>query len=127
MGIEDVDPGSIPPTVSSPVIWTKGKVNLHDSEKNPAKPKITLLRLGRRPVGEGALVMTGGPGGDAADGRFRRAEVGLCIMWLRLPLISSDPHRPCYLRLRPLSPFPSRNGPGERKKQRGWGGLVAFV
>lgn len=26
--------------------------------------------------------MTGGPGGGGADGSFRRAEVGLCIMWL---------------------------------------------
>lgn len=30
----------------------------------------------------------------------------------RLPLISSEPHRPCYLRLRlGLSPFPSWNSP----------------
>lgn len=89
MSIEDVErghaaprPGIDPPTVSSPVIWTQGKVNLHDSEKSPAKPQITLLHVGLHPIGKGALVMTGGPGGDGADRGFRRDEVALCIMWL---------------------------------------------
>lgn len=102
-----------PPTVSSPVIWTKGKVNL-PIPRNPAKPQITLLHLGLRPIGKGALVVTGGPVGTGADGRFRRLEVGLCIMWLAiavtvsllsLPLWGSDPHRSSYLRVR-LSFFP---------------------
>lgn len=88
-----------PRTVSSPVIWTIGKVNLA-IPRNPAKPQITLLHLGLRPIAKGALVVTGGPVGTGADGRFRRLEVGLCIMWpaiavtvsvLSLPLRGSDP------------------------------------
>lgn len=109
-----------PPTVSSPVIWTKGKVNL-PIPRNSAKPQITLLHLGLRPIGKGALVVTGGPVGTGADGRFRRLEVGLCIMWLAvavtvsllsLPLRGSDPHRPLICGLGLVSPpFPSRNRP----------------
>lgn len=112
-----IDP---PPTVSSPVIWTKGKVNL-PIPRNPAKPQITLLHLGLCPIGKGALVVTGGPVGTGADGRFRRLEVGLCIMWLAnavtvsllsLPLRGSDPHCPCYLQVElRFSPLPSRNCP----------------
>lgn len=109
-----------PPTVSSPVIWTKGKVNL-PIPRNPAKPQITLLHLGLHPIGKGALVVTGGPVGTGADGRFRRLKVGLCIMWLAiavtvsllsLPLRGSDPHHPSYLQvgLR-FFPLPSRNRP----------------
>lgn len=87
--------------------------------ENPAKAQITLLCLGLRPVGKVALVVTGGPVGNGADGRFRRLEVSLCIMWpavavtvslLSLPLSGSDPRRRSYLRVRPgFSPFPSRN------------------
>lgn len=59
--------------------------------------------------------------GIGADGRFRRPEVGLCIMWLAiavtvsllsLPLRGSDPHYFSYLRLRlNFSLFSSRNHP----------------
>ena len=96
------DQRSIPPAVSSPVIWTKGKVNL-PIPRNPAKPQITLLHLGLRPIGKGALVVTAGPVGTGADGRFRRLEVGLCIMWpaiavtvsvLSPPPRGSDPSAP---------------------------------
>lgn len=71
--------------------------------ENPAKAQITLLYLWLRPIGKGALVMTGGPVGNGADGRFRRLEVDLCIMWpaiavtvsvLSLPLWGSDPNIP---------------------------------
>lgn len=89
--------------------------------RNPAKHQITLLHLGLRPIGKGALVVTGGPVGTGADGRFRRLEVGLCIMWLAiavtvsllsLPQKGSDPHRPSYLRVRlSFFHFPSRNRP----------------
>lgn len=47
----------------------------------PRSLGITLLHLGLRPIGKGALVVTGGPMGTGADGRSRRLEVGLCIMW----------------------------------------------
>lgn len=59
--------------------------------------------------------------GIGADGRFRRLEVDLCIMWLAiavtvsllsLPPRGSDPHYFSYLQLRPnFSPFSSRNHP----------------
>lgn len=59
--------------------------------------------------------------GIGADGRFRRLEVGLCIMWLAVavtvsplsfPLRGSDPHYFSYLRLRlNFCPFSSRNRP----------------
>lgn len=92
------------------------------SENFPAKPQITLLRLGLRPIGKGALVVTGGPVGTGADGRFRRLEVGLCIMWpavavtvslLSLPPRGSDPRRPSYLWGETFvsPPSPSRNRP----------------
>lgn len=51
----------------------------------PTKHQITLRRpghLGVCPKGKGALVVTGRPVGTGTDGRFRRVEVGLCIMWL---------------------------------------------
>lgn len=110
-----------PSAVSPPVIWTKGKVNL-PIPRSPAKPQITLLHLGLCPIGKGALVVTGKPMGTGADGRFRRLEVGLCIMWpgiavtvslLSLPQRRSDPHSSSYLRVRVLffPPFPSRNFP----------------
>lgn len=63
------------PTVSSAVIWTKGKVNLA-IPRNPAKPQITLLRAGLFPIGQGALVVTGGPVGTAPDGT--RCSCVLC-------------------------------------------------
>lgn len=75
------DPGSIHSCIISCHLgWRKGE--LTQFRENPAKPQIALLRLGLRPIGKGALVVTGGPRGDGADGRSRRAEVGLCIMWL---------------------------------------------
>lgn len=77
-----------PPAVSSPVIRTKGKVNL-PIPRSPAKPQITLLCLGLCPIGKGALVVTGKPVGTGADGRFRRLEVGLCIMWLGIAVTVS--------------------------------------
>lgn len=89
--------------------------------ENPAKHQITLLHRGLRPVGKGALVVTGGPEGNGADGRFRRLEVGLCIMWLAFavtvsllspPRRGSDPQHPSYLRVRlSFCSFPSRNPP----------------
>lgn len=75
------EPGSIHSCIISCHLgWRKGE--LTQFRENPAKPQIALLRLGLRPIGKGALVVTGGPGGDGADGRSRQAEVGLCIMWL---------------------------------------------
>lgn len=68
--------------LSLPIIWTQGKVNLPIPRNSP---QITLRRTGRLglcPKGKGALVVTGRPVGTGTDGRFRRVEVGLCIMWL---------------------------------------------
>lgn len=88
--------------------------------RNPAKPQITLLQLGLRPIGKGALVVTGGPVGTGADGRFRRLEVALCIMWLAiavtvsllsLPLWGPIPTVPLICELDFSSPFPSQNRP----------------
>jgi len=107
-----------PLTISSPVIWSKGKVNL-PIPRIPVKRQITLLHLGLCPIGKGALVVTGGPVGTGADGRFRRLEVGLCIVWLAFavtvsllspPLRRSSPCSSSYLRVRlRFSPFLSRN------------------
>lgn len=76
------------PTLSSPVIGTKGKVNL-PIPRIPVKLQINLLHLGLCPIGKGALVVTGGPSGAGADGRFRRLEVGLCIVWLAVAVTVS--------------------------------------
>lgn len=88
MRIEDVErrhaalrPGIDPPTVSSCHLDQR-KGELTGFRENPAKPEISLLHLGLRPIGKGALVMTGRPGGGGTDGSFRRPEVGVCIMWL---------------------------------------------
>lgn len=77
--------------------------------------------MGLRPTGKGALVVTAGPVGNGADGRFGRLKVGLCIMWpafavtvslLSPPQRGSDAHRASYLWVGlSLSPFPSRNRP----------------
>lgn len=91
-----------PTAVSSPVIWPEGKVNLHNSEKIRREPQIALLDLGLRPGGQGALVLTGGPGGDGADGSCRRAEgpCGLCGVPRPSPsyLLRSSPSLPSAAR-----------------------------
>lgn len=75
------EPGSIHNCITSCHLgWRKAE--LTQFRENPARPQIALLHLGLRPIGKGALVVTGGPGGDGADGRFRRPEVAACIMWL---------------------------------------------